>query len=357
MKRLICSIYRFCHIMAIGLICSQGFAQEGIPDSCSTGSYYSSGQLFGSDEVLNLSVYTDFKSLLKDIGDSSQYHPAMVRYIDNQGNEVLVKTMIATRGFYRRMKENCNFPPLRFKFSGKESKNTLFEGQKILKLVTHCVNNNAIYEQYCLQEYLLYRVYNIFTNISFKVRLASVTYIDSLSRMKPLTRVAFFIEDENTLADRNHGKTMELTSRGIASVDSYKTDIFCLFQYMIGNTDWSLPNNHNVKFFIPDQANLPVLVPFDFDFAGVISTFYALPAPSLDIENVRERLYRGKCKEAASLQPAFDLFNAKKEEIFALYRSFPLLDPKFTKSTLEYYESFYKIINNPRIADMEFGCH
>ena len=84
-----------------------------------------------------------------------------------------------------------------------------------------------------------------------------------------------------------------------------------VFQYFVGNTDWSAfagPAGeqccHNVvPFARADGVLLPV--PYDFDATGIVNAPYSLPDERLRIQRVRQRLYRGRCREVSELQPAF----------------------------------------------------
>jgi len=79
---------------------------------------------------------------------------------------------LSVRGITRRKKEICAFPPLRVEFPQKPGPDSIFKGQKRLKLVTHCQRD---YQQYLLLEYTAYRLYRALTPESFNVRLARLT--------------------------------------------------------------------------------------------------------------------------------------------------------------------------------------
>jgi hypothetical protein len=68
----------------------------------------------------------------------------------------------------------------------------LFDGQGTLDLVTHCQDDND-YDQCVLKEHLAYRLYNLVTPRSLRVRLAQATCVDSRTRRKVASRYAVFI--------------------------------------------------------------------------------------------------------------------------------------------------------------------
>ena len=65
-----------------------------------------------------------------------------------------------------------------------------------------------------------------------------------------------------------------------------------VFEYLIGNTDWSVPYQHNIRLLTVPAIKNPVPVPYDFDQAGLVEAFYALPSENIGVASVRERVYR-----------------------------------------------------------------
>ncbi len=163
--------------------------------------------------------------------------------------------------------------------------------------MTHCQNNSEAYEQYVLLEYLVYRTYNLLTDLSFRVRLARITYDDTESNRAPVTRYGFLIEDKDLLAARNSVEFLEILDVPINLVDADNLALIGVFQYFIGNTDWSAfrpePDKdeccHNTKPI--GMPGGPVYsVPYDFDLSGLLNTRYANPGGS-GYESVSEILW------------------------------------------------------------------
>ena len=71
-----------------------------------------------------------------------------------------------------------------------------------------------------------------------------------------------------------------------------------MFEYMIGNTDWSVPNYHNIKLMgmKDDKTSRPIAVPYDFDICGFVDPAYATVDEQLNIENVNSA-YTGDSQE------------------------------------------------------------
>ena len=71
-------------------------------------------------------------------------------------------------------------------------------------MVRHCRDGDDD-EQNLLEEYLVYRSYNLLTDESFRVRLARITYADGEDDDDPVVRYAFFIEEAEAIAERLGG--------------------------------------------------------------------------------------------------------------------------------------------------------
>lgn len=310
--------------------------------------------LFDSDEVLDLELEYDVKKFSKDRGDSRVYHPAKLSYMDPEGKRITLDVRIKVRGRLRRQMLKCMVPPFKMKFDKTKTTNTVFKKQKTLKLVTHCRNKPEFYQHYTLQEYLVYKIYNILTDMSFRVRMARITYIDSQQNTKPFTKYAFFIESYKQLAKRNKAKRVDITSITDPQADFETAALVSVFEYMIGSADWSIRSIHNIKLLTIGDNPKYFPVPFDFDQVGLIDAHYARPDLSLPIRSVRERIYQGFCKSEAQFNRTFAIFHKHKEEILDLYRNSTLLPDKLKKRSIKYMKGFYKIIANPKLVRRYF---
>jgi hypothetical protein len=221
----------------------------------------------------------------------------------------------------------------------------LFEGERRIKLVTHCRNSDQ-YEQYVLQEYLIYQAYALLTDLSLRTRLARITYEDAAGREKPVTRYAVLIEDERRLAERHRMRVVEDTGAPVARLDPAHTVFVAVFQYFVGNTDWSIRALHNMML-LADSAGRLVPVPYDFDWSGVIATRYAAPDTSLRIRSVKERLYAGYCGAVEDFETIFARFRQHRAAIDALYDLEPL-ESDHRERARRYYADFFREIDDPQ---------
>jgi hypothetical protein len=307
--------------------------------------------LFQSEEPLYLTLTMDTKSVFRD-REEEESHPAEISYTDAEGNSITIPLKINVRGRFRKDSINCNFPPLRLNFSDTPVINTIFEGQDKIKLVTHCQSRLNQYEQNVLKEFLAYKLYNLFAEESYFVRLARLTYADVSGKTDTLNKMGFLIEPISQMVDRNGCEEFKISKIQQNQTSKHKTTVLAIFQYMIGNTDWSVWNQHNIELLKEDTSAKPIVVPFDFDWSGIVNAPYAIPAGSLP--SVKTRYYRNFCITDAELQLALDDFRQHRDEIYQTCKSVPFLSEKELKKTLKYIDDFFKIIENPQKVDSEF---
>jgi hypothetical protein len=309
--------------------------------------------LFQSDELIEAIIAFDMPTVLRDVGDDRKYHDALFAYIDENGDTIELEIKIRTRGNFRRNPNNCDFPPLRLDFSECPVESTLFEGQRRLKLVSHCRTRKKYYENYVLKEYLSYRLYNIIAKESYRVRLLRISYIDISGRRETIEKYGFILETSGKMAARNGCEEFDFPN---VKQKDIKPDLMvnlAFFQFMIGNTDWSVPGLHNIELIRQSPLVPPIAVPYDFDWCGLVNTNYAFPSPNLEIQSVRERLYRGICRSDEEYNIAIQFYRDKEQEIMSLCNDFSYLEEKERKNITKYIKQFYFILDNPRITEFE----
>lgn len=311
---------------------------------------HEAAKLFRDEAPLTLRITANLGRLDHDRSQKAPWRAARISYVDDSGKTVDVPVRLRTRGIWR-LKE-CAFPPLRMNFTKDSVKHTIFSKLDKPKLVTHCRNNREG-DQLLLAELQLYRIYNLLTPYSHRVRLATIAYADSGSGKIETTRYAFLEEDPEAMASRVGGLLAKQQGATPNDLVPSAAAVFTVFQYMIGNTDWSIAALHNVELITQDTLHVPV--PYDFDFSGAVNARYATADPRLPIRTVRQRLYRGYCESSDVFPPVFELFRAKRDSIYALYHDSigRLLDADRAKETLSYFDDFYNTINDPREAKRE----
>ena len=322
--------------------------------------------LFATHEPATLTIRAPFEDIFRQRGQESEELPGWVLITRADGGTDTLDVDIRTRGRTRLEKRICRFPPLRLDFPKDSVAGTLFEGQNRLKLVTHCQDDREEYEQYVLLEFLIYRMYNLFTDLSFRVRLAQITYEDTEDDRETITRYGFLIEDEDMVAARNGWAALEIPGVPPSALDPDNLALAGVFHYMIGNTDWSAfegaPDDdeccHNTKPIGAPQG--PVFsLPYDFDMSGLLNTRYANRLyrgnlEMLGLRTVRQRLFRGLCMSAEYWPQVVARFNELRPEVEALFRNQEGLEDDVIEDSLEYIDDFYEVINDEGRVRREF---
>jgi len=299
---------------------------------------------------LTLRLEGDFRALFRDRGAQRKDHPATLRY-GTAADTGSIDVKLRTRGIFRL--RTCGFPPIRLDLPGKKVDGTPFAGEDKLKLVTHCQGDRS-YERNLLREYALYRALNALTDTSFRVRLAHMTYIDS-ARHDTVARYGFLIESDTALAKRIVADQIHSNNVYDPMTDPSYMTLVAVFQYLIGNTDWSDWKRHNIAIFQPVAQPRPLIaVPYDFDFSGAVNAPYATPPEQLKLFSVRQRVYRGFCQPDSLLARVLARFRAAKDSMYAAVRAVPDLPERDVRNVLEYFDEFFKVIDNPGAVNREF---
>lgn len=306
---------------------------------------------FESEQPLELTFTTNLRRLRGDKGTTPPWRAATISYAGADGKPVVVPLKVRTRGIWRL--KNCDFPPVRLNFAKAAAEGTIFKGLDKPKLVSYCRDKDS-YEEYVLQELQLYRVYRLLTPFSHGARLVRMIYADSATGRPATTRFAFIMEELSVVAARAGATELATTGARPGDLDPHHDALVGVFQYLIGNTDFSIGGLHNAELLQrPDGTIFPVA--FDFDFSGAVDSHYATVDSSLRTKRVRDRLFRGLCVDTGEFNKVFALFNDKKAAIYALYRDDvgKRLTQRTVDETLKYFDEFYRTINNPRMVKRE----
>ena len=306
---------------------------------------------FESEKPLELTLTANFRQLRGDKGTEHPWRPGTLSYTADDGKPVTAPVRVRTRGIWRL--KTCQFPPTRLNFVKDSTKATVFKGLDQPKLVSYCRDNDEA-EQYVLQELQLYRIYRLLTPISHAARLVRMTYMENAGGRPLTTRYAFLMEEFSVVAAQAGGEEIATKGAKKGDLDPYHDALIGVFQYFIGNTDFSISGLHNAELIQrPDGTIFPVA--YDFDFSGAVNARYATVDPSLTVKNVRDRLFRGMCVETAEFNRVIALFNDKKSAIYALYSDEvgQRMARRTVDETLKYFDEFYRTIKDPRKVKRE----
>lgn len=323
-----------------------GYSQRNSEFSLNNDSVLFTPEFFDGTEPLEVTLEFDIKKYEKEKSDS-EYIPAKLSYFMNDSIEIMKNVRIKARGEFRR--DNCLFSPYWLNLKNSSITDDSFSNINKIKVVSHCKDTKA-YTDNLIKEFLAYKIYNIITDFSFKVRLLKINYIDIGRKNKLTTQIAFLIEPEDMLAERLEAYSLSLDKINYGQTDSTITTVMSMFQYLIGNTDYSVTGRHNVKILTLKDFTKPGLIPipYDFDFSGLVNAHYARPQTSLEIKSVTTRYFYGMCRSDHMYNQVLSLFKEKEDEVFALLETFEPIDKKTRRYAINYIEEFYKEIENPR---------
>ena len=323
-------IVRYLVTFLIGLIlipCARG-QDQGIPFI-----------LFGDDEILDVTLRFDVTYYMKQ-KPSEEYLDADLVFRFSESDSLVNHIRLRSRGNVRN--ELCVMPPIRLNFKECENPPADIEGISNVKMVTHCgVNRN--FDEYLLKEYLAYKLYNIVTDSSFRVRLLRVRYEDTGEKEHEMERYGFLIEPVDLIEKRLNSVEKEDIIARSNFIEAHPYDRLCMFQYMIGNDDWHLANQHNLKLIEPEEGSRQVIgaIPYDFDYSGLVDAYYAVPNKLYDLQDVRQRVYMGPCRDDETIRELMQDFLDMKEEFYAEIDRMVYLDKKKLDRVRKYIDSFY----------------
>lgn len=304
--------------------------------------------LFRSKSNLTLKLTYSKKEIL-DLTNDSTYIKSKISYLENGDKSINMDVELRARGHYRR--RHCYYVPLWLKINEKTAKGTVFEREKKLKIVLPCLKSKKS-NDHVIKEYLAYKIYEVLSPYYFETKLVPLDLEEKVNNKKiDHELMGILIQDDNQLAAAYHGNVIKrnIHPMGQDPVCSVRN---ALFQFMIGNTDYSITYQHNEKIFYIDDKIIPV--PYDFDMSGLVNASYAIVSVvnnnELPITEVTDRLYRGFERDEKILEQVRQEFLVHEDEVFKvidLHQAW-FKDSKEFEEARKYISEFYKIIRDDR---------
>lgn len=303
--------------------------------------------IFKHDQPAELTLKFNIKEYQRN-KHKDYYMPAELTYFF--GDSLMERdysVRVKARGTVR--KKVCSFPPIMLNIKKSGIRDDLIPRVKKIKIVTHCRGSRKNLN-YMMKEFLAYKIYGIISPYSFRVRLLKIKYIDTGRKDKVTDTWAFMIEPEAMLAGRVDMLPLKLDHLGFAHTDTLWTDYMVMFQYMIGNDDYSISGRHNIKLLVPkDPMKIkPIPVPYDFDYSGIVNVGYATPREDIGQSNITERYFLGPCRSYENFREIIEIFQSKKQEIYDLINNFEYLPESERAKMIKYLDEFY---NNSSHSD------
>ena len=298
--------------------------------------------LFEDTAALDVALDGPLGELMDD-PDSREQLPFVLRA---QNSEHAIRVRLRGKSRLRV----CDFLPLRLNFRKSEVEETVFAGQDKLKLVVPC-HARASAEDNVIEEYAIYRLFNLLTPASYRVRLLQMTFTDTTRDGERTNLHAFVLEPDEQLAARLGGRESALQEVSLRWLDERQMALVYIFQYLIGNLDWSLVSAEDEQTCchngtLVETGEHILYVPYDFDLSGFVDAPYAFPPPDLRLRSVTQRRYRGFCTERRYLEEALDTIVSKRREMDALIRSLPVLSDKDKERRVGYLDRFFRAAEN-----------
>lgn len=307
-----------------------------------------SSSIFDDETPLDLTLRYDITSFIRQKA-KGEYLPAELRIHLNETDTIIKNIRLKARGNFRR--GHCYFPPIYLNFKTDPITTTDLEGIKKIKMVTHCSSSKS-YHNYILREYLAYKIFNLLTPHSFRVKLLNISYIDTGKKGKNYKQMGFLIEPLDLLTKRTN--SVEVNPNFVKGPDirGPEMDVVALFNYLIANTDWRAKGGHNMKYIkLLDDLNQDVVpVPYDFDYAGFVGAHYAIPQEWTSIKSTKEREYLGYCRNSEDAYfEAIEIFVAQKDKVIRLIEEFEYFDKKGKSYLMKMVNDFYKLCERPKV--------
>ena len=134
-------------------------------------------------------------------------------------------------------------------------KETIFDGNKTMKLVLPCKieseNNDNI-----IQEFIAYKIYEQISPYHFKTRRVNIDFTEPKGKKKVKTfkLKGFLIEDDKRVSQRHESRVFERFVHPMA-MDHLTSVHNAFFQYLLGNTDFSVAYQHNGKLMYSEPLS------------------------------------------------------------------------------------------------------
>jgi hypothetical protein len=310
--------------------------------------------LFQSKAPLEVTLTTNLRDLMRERDSTRlQWFGAEMQYRDEAGTERRIPVELRARGHFRRQSSNCAFPPLFLRAEREVRDSSVLRGNPRVKIVTPCRPGSNAYQQYIFTEYQIYQTYALIDSVHHRTRLASITYVDSAARVRPIAVAAFFLEIAQEVGDEYELEHVE--TEGVTWEFTFFDPInaLSLFQFWVGNTDWSVSGLHNVALFRTAEG-IYRPVAYDFDWTGTVNPTYAFPNPTLGLRGMRERRHRGPCRTAEEWAPTIARFHAARPAVDSVWSTpLPGQNVRTLVGVKRYLDQLWPILADPRAFKRE----
>lgn len=299
-------------------------------------------KLLDYEELPAIMVHANFSRIW---GNKTTRFPILghLSFWDVHGTGFTLPVSIQSRGKTRFLK--CEIPPIQIRMDKESLKLARIKDYPKLKTVLPCTLDE-MGDEYLFRELLVYKLYEQVSDFAFKTQAVKLIHLDSASLDTTLVSNAFFIESDKEFRKRKDFEEVDQYNLQWEDLHPRQSQIMAVFQFMIGNTDWKIDMKHNMKYFRVAEGEPIILMPYDFDFSGVVSSPIAKVNPDIGQKKIRDRFYLGKSNE--HLPPVLDHFKSQKAALLTIVEEFYYLDENAKADIHKYLLSFFEILENKK---------
>lgn len=294
--------------------------------------------IYQAEEVV-IGLSSKIKTIASNFKKGSPTEGTVSVSVDN--NAYTFTTTFELGGKSRR--KICKMPPVKLNVKKKELQSQGFsKGLDKSKIVFQCNTSKNMTESIKMEK-LLYDLYAVVSPYARRAKMIKVN-IDGEKK----TFDAFLLEDDDDFEVRTGTKIIK--SRTIATSVLNRTEYvkMCMFQFMISNADWSARKGHNTDLYRREEDNSLIIVPYDFDYSGIINNDYAVAPENLPIERVTQRHFMDKNIPITEMKAGIDLFLEKESTMFKTIEEASFLSEGSKKRFTKFIGEFYKIIKDEK---------
>ncbi len=264
---------------------------------------------------------------------TNQYFPGTLTTEDG----TIYKVELKPRGRYRR--KVAEIPPLKIKFKKKDITASGLDTFNEIKLVLPCYDTD-LGDQLLVKEYLAYKMFESITGASTKARLIKLSIRDLHVEKSKKAMYAILLEDEEEMTHRLKGTLVEEYGISPDSLIMNQAALVALFEYMIGNTDWDVSMMRNVRLIKSTENGKVLVVPYDFDFSGLVGAPYASPSSESGLKTVKDRFLMANGIKEDALKKALQVLKSSRKQLKEICQS-KYLNRQTSEDMIAYLDSFF----------------
>ncbi len=299
--------------------------------------------LFKMEGTPEIVINTNVKQLIRKRHKDEYQKATLMIKAPNEEIVSSYKGRIRARGNTRR--KVCTIPPVKFDFSKKMLDSLGFVENDKLKFVFPCQNNSRDQER-LYKEFFLYELYKTIDSNSIIVKLMDIEI--GQGEEKKYKFHGFLIEDEDEYARRKNAVVIDQGKINASRLQRSSFLKMIFFQYMISNTDWAVPNRHNLELVKLPEIDKVVALPYDFDYAGFVGHQYAVPHESLPIKDVNERFFFNYKIRQHEFYEMVRFYQSIEEEVYRICDAATYMKPKTIKENKAYLRNFFNLLKHPK---------